>query len=92
VHTSRLAPGLPGRLVPVTELRALLPHPATPAAARNKVWAGLVRRARTGDPAWVLALTGIAMPGLRRAAASLTTGPHRQWSARSRRVPLVARR
>jgi hypothetical protein len=36
------------------------------------VWAGLVRRARTGDPAWVIGLTGVAMPGLRRAVASLT--------------------
>jgi hypothetical protein len=72
VHASALAPGLPGRPVPVTELRALLLHPATPAAARNAVWAELVRRARTGQPAWVLALPGIALPGLRRAAASLS--------------------
>ena len=49
----------------------LLLHPATSARARNQVWAELVRRARTGDPAWVVGLTGVAMPGLRRAAASL---------------------
>jgi hypothetical protein len=71
LHASRLAPGLPDRLVPVTELRVLLLHPATGPAARNAVWAELVRRARAGDPAWTVALAGIAMPGLRRAVASL---------------------
>ena len=72
VHASQLAAGLPGRLVPLDELRVLLLHPATSAYARNKVWAELVRRARTGDPSWVIGLTGIALPGLRRAVASLT--------------------
>ena len=72
VHASRLAAGLPDRPVPLDELRVLLLHPATTARARNRVWAELVRRARTGDPAWVIGLTGIALPGLRRAVASLT--------------------
>ena len=72
LHASRLAAGLPDRPVPLDELRVLLLHPATSAAARNKVWAELVRRARTGGPAWVIGLTGIALPGLRRAVASLT--------------------
>jgi hypothetical protein len=75
VHASRLAAGLPGRLVPLDELRVLL-HPATTAAARNRVWAELVRRARAGDPAWVIGLTGIALPGLRHAVASLTAAYH----------------
>ena len=75
VHASRLAAGLPDRPVPVDELRVLLLHPATSAHARNAVWAELVRRARTsGDPAWTVALCGIALPGLRRAAAALTAG------------------
>ena len=72
VHASRLAPGLPDRLVPLDELRVLLLHPATSARTRNLVWAELVRRARTGDPAWIIGLTGIALPGLRRAVASLS--------------------
>jgi hypothetical protein len=72
VHASQLSAGLPGRLVPLDELRVLLLHPATSAQARNKVWAELVRRARAGDPAWMIGLTGIALPGLRRAVASLT--------------------
>jgi hypothetical protein len=71
VHASRLAAGLPDRPVPLDELRVLLLHPATTARARNKVWAELVRRARTGEAAWVIGLTGIALPGLRRAVASL---------------------
>jgi hypothetical protein len=71
VHASRLAAGLPDRPVPLDELRVLLLHPATSARARNQVWAELVRRARTGDPAWVIGLAGIALPGLRRAAGSL---------------------
>ncbi len=71
VHASRLAGGLPDRLVPLDELRVLLLHPATTARARNRVWAELVRRARTGEAAWVIGLTGIALPGLRRAVASL---------------------
>jgi hypothetical protein len=72
VHASRLAAGLPARPVALDELRVLLLHPSTRAAARNRVWAELVRRARGGDPAWVIGLTGIALPGLRRAVASLT--------------------
>jgi hypothetical protein len=76
VHASRLAAGLPDRLVPLDELQVLLLHPATGARARNQVWAELVRRARSGDPAWVIGLTGIALPGLRRAVASLTAAYH----------------
>jgi hypothetical protein len=72
LHAASFAPGLPGRLVPLDELRALLLHPATGAGARNKVWAELVRRARSGSPAWVVGLVGVAMPGLRRAAATLS--------------------
>jgi predicted DNA-binding protein (UPF0251 family) len=52
----------------------LLLHPATSANARNMVWAELVRRARTGGPAWMIGLAGVAMPGLRRAVAAWSTG------------------
>ena len=71
LHAAKVAAGLPDRLVPLDELRVLLLHPSTSARARNQVWAELVRRARAGDPAWVVGLAGIAMPGLRRAAGSL---------------------
>ena len=63
LHTAALAAGLPGRLVPLDELRALLLHPATGAWPRNQVWAELVRRARSGPAAWVVGLVGVAMPG-----------------------------
>jgi hypothetical protein len=72
LNPARLAGGLPDRMVPLGELRALLLHPATSAAARNKVWAELVRLAQSGEPAWLIGLTGIAMPGLRRAVAAVS--------------------
>jgi hypothetical protein len=72
LNPARLAPGLPDRQVPLGELKAVLLHPATSTKARNAVWAGLVRRAQAGEPAWVIGLTGVAMPGLRRAVASLS--------------------
>lgn len=71
LHAAKVAAGLPDRLVPVDELRVLLLHPSTSARARNLVWAELVRRARAGDPAWTVALAGVALPGLRRAVGSL---------------------
>jgi hypothetical protein len=71
LHAAKVAAGLPDRPVPVDELRVVLLHPSTSARARNQVWAELVRRARAGDPAWTVALAGIAMPGLRRAVGSL---------------------
>src|SRR5271170_4179658 len=74
LHAAFLAAGLPDRLVPLDELRALLLHPATGARARNQVWAELVRRARSGPACWVVGLVGVAMPGLRRAAATLAAG------------------
>jgi len=76
LHASRVAAGLPDRPVPLDELRVVLLHPATRSRARNQVWAELVRRARTGDPAWVVGLAGVALPGLRRAAGSLAASWH----------------
>jgi hypothetical protein len=72
LHASTITAGLPDRPVPLDELRVLLLHPATSAMARNQVWAELVRRARAGDPAWIIGLARVAMPGLRRAAGHLT--------------------
>jgi hypothetical protein len=71
LQAGRLAGGLPDRLVPLDELTVLLLHPSVSTAARNKVWAELVRRARSGSPAWTVGLTGVALPGLTRAVASL---------------------
>jgi hypothetical protein len=68
LNPRELHPRFPDRMVPLDEMKAILLHPATSGTARNKVWAELVRRARTGEPAWMVALTGVAMPGLRRAS------------------------
>jgi len=71
LHAVRLSPGLPDRLVPLDELTVLLLHPSVSTAARNTIWAELVRRALSGSPAWTVGLTGVALPGLTRATASL---------------------
>jgi len=71
LHGASLSGELPDRLVPLRELRAVLLQPATSTAARNAVWAELVRRALAGSPAWTVALAGVALPGLYRAVAGL---------------------
>ena len=76
LHAARLSPGLPDRLVPLDEITVLLLRPGVSAAARNKVWAELVRRARSGSPAWMVGLTGVALPGLTRAVGDLAAAYH----------------
>lgn len=71
LRAGRLVASLQDRLVPLDELTVLLLHPSVSTTARNKVWAELVRRARSGSPAWTVGLTGVALPGLTRATASL---------------------
>ena len=73
LHAARLAPGLLDRPVPLDELTVLLLHPGVSPAARNKIWAELIRRARSGSPAWTVGLTGVALPGLTRAVAGLAS-------------------
>jgi hypothetical protein len=67
---------LPQRLVALDELRRLLIHDGTPRATRDAVWAELVTRARRDGQAWVVAVIGLALPGLRRRAARLAPGWH----------------
>lgn len=66
-----LAPGLPQRLIPLNELRDLLLDRALPQQASDAVWAKLLTRARGGDPEWMVAAAGMALPGLRAAANQL---------------------
>ncbi|MFI0352836.1 hypothetical protein [Actinomadura sp. 9N407] len=69
--------GLPARLIDLAELRGLLLNGATD-EAKDAVWAELVRRARTGDPAWVIGCVGVAMPGLKNISArAIRTAPER---------------
>jgi hypothetical protein len=74
--------GLPDRLLPLDELRALLIGDATPRPVRDAVWRELVTRARRDGPAWVLAAIGLAMPGLRRSAGRLARRWHGDTSDR----------
>jgi hypothetical protein len=69
-------PGLPQRILPLGELKRVLVHDATPRPVRDRVWRELVIRARRDGPSWVIAVVGIAMPGLRKSAGMLAKGWH----------------
>jgi hypothetical protein len=69
--------GLPRRRIPVVELAGVLAHPSCGQEAKRRVWRLLVARARSGQPGWVLAAVGVALPGLRRAASRLGHTRHR---------------
>jgi hypothetical protein len=64
-----LAHGLPGRDIDLAELRHLLLARTATRALKDAVWAELVTRARSGDPAWTVGCVGVAMPGLKLVAA-----------------------
>jgi hypothetical protein len=65
---------LPGRPIPLGELRALLLRPATSMRTRDAVWRELIGRARRDRSTWVVVAVGMAMPGLRRAVRGLSIG------------------
>jgi hypothetical protein len=69
-------PGLPQRILPLGELEKVLVNDATPRPVRDQVWRELVIRARRDGPSWVIAVVGIAMPGLRKTAGMLAKGWH----------------
>jgi len=67
----------PGRRRPVrlVEARELLLWPGRMNPdARDVVWSLLVRRAQTGQSAWVVGAAGVLLPGLRRVADRLAPG------------------
>jgi hypothetical protein len=66
--------GLPDRMLPLDELRDLMLTPGLSADTRDAVWCQLIRHARDWDPKWVVGAVGIAIPGLTRLAARLSTG------------------
>ena len=68
--------GLPGRILPLDELRRLLLAAATSHQVRDAVWRELVVRARRDGPAWRVAAVGMAMPALRRQSGLLDAGWH----------------
>ncbi|GAA2456095.1 hypothetical protein GCM10010191_89270 [Actinomadura vinacea] len=70
--------GQPARAVDLGELREALLAPAATDTLKDAVWAELVTRARTKDPAWVIGCVGVAMPGLKNVAARvLRSSPER---------------
>ena len=63
------------RRVQLAEARELLLWPGRmDPDERDAVWAELVRRAQTGDPAWIVGAAGVLAPALRRAADRLRAG------------------
>lgn len=67
-------PGLPAGRILLPVLRRLLLRPDASAATRDGVWQVLIGRARTGGPMWMVAVVGMALPGLRRAVRVLSLG------------------
>lgn len=61
----------PGRIT-LPKLRTWLLENRRAYAARDVVWRELILRARTGDPQWVIAAVGMALPALIRHARDLT--------------------
>ncbi|MBT8227512.1 MAG: hypothetical protein HKP61_20260 [Dactylosporangium sp.] len=66
-----LGGGLPRRRIPLGELASVLMHPSCGYQVRDRVWRLLVEHARSGDAAWTVGAVGVALPGLRVAAARL---------------------
>jgi predicted DNA-binding protein (UPF0251 family) len=74
---------LPGRLfaagrrrpVRLVEARELLLWPGRiPPETRDTVWAAVVRRAQSNEPAWIVGAAGLLLPGLRRVTDRLAAG------------------
>jgi hypothetical protein len=65
--------GLPGRRVPVDELRELLLSGSLPPSAVDLVWTHLLTRSREEGGAWTVACVGVALPALFAIAAELCT-------------------
>lgn len=61
--------GLPARAVDLGELRELLLGRGASDGLKDTVWRELIRRARSGAPAWTVGCVGMAMPGLKSTAA-----------------------
>jgi hypothetical protein len=65
VDGRRLGHGLPPRVIPLTELSAILMHPSCSAQARDAVWRLLVHNSRTGGRTAKAEAVGVALSGLR---------------------------
>lgn len=63
--------GLPGRPIPLDELRSILLHPSTTYDTRDAALGALVYRAQAEGGRYLVGLAGMLLPGLRRAATVL---------------------
>jgi hypothetical protein len=73
---ARTRTALPSRALTMNELKEILLAHKTTRAISDPVWRELVTRARRDGPAWVVGVTGLALPGLRHAARRLTATWH----------------
>ncbi|MEV4283492.1 hypothetical protein [Actinoplanes xinjiangensis] len=71
VFDGRSVSGLPGRLLPLDELRSLLVAGCATEVS-DAVWRHLAVRAREDGPVWVVGAVGVALPGLTRMAVRLS--------------------
>ncbi len=70
----RLAPDLPQRSVPLTQLRRLLDGRAVSGTTRDAVWRELAARTRSLGQMWVIGAVGVALPGLRDITGRIASG------------------
>ncbi|MCI0688538.1 MAG: hypothetical protein L0Y54_15070, partial [Sporichthyaceae bacterium] len=71
LHGRRLGCGLPQRWIPLDQLAQIVNRAGCSPLLRQAVWQRVVLRAQSGDPQWVVAAVGIALPSLRAACAKL---------------------
>lgn len=67
VSGREVGPPFPLRPIPLTDLRGMLLHPATPYEARDRAMRVLVGRAQRHGGDWTVGLIGVLLPGLRAA-------------------------
>jgi len=74
IDGAALGYGLPARTIGLAELRSLVDDTTFSREARDVAWSEIVRRAHADPDEWTLALMGLLMSALRRAAAKAAVG------------------
>jgi hypothetical protein len=75
IDGTAVASDLPGRSVPLDELRRLLLHGELSYATKDRSLGLVASRAQSGDGLWTVGLAGLLMPGLKRVARRLRSAP-----------------
>jgi hypothetical protein len=73
VDGQQLGHGLPCRQIPIAEVRALLTRPTASSELHDQGIEAVLGRMRQQRAAWVVALSGLVLPGLRCLAEQMTT-------------------